>query len=187
MPKTTQFKLMSVEERRKAFSWYVDAIKDMKYETYKNIADRFGVSERHLRRLRSGDRNIQFKLFDRIRKSFEKLARDNYFLVVTIIGQSALVTGLVRKVLTKKAAINTLARVEASQATEKVYYAGFWRQGTKDAFSLEDFKEIAEIIVKVEEQEDLIFINSYDVMFDLVTELKGKERKEAEMLALDVI
>lgn len=185
--KSTPFKQMSFEEKRKAFSWYVDAIKDMKYGTYKNISERFGVSERHLRRLRSGDRNIQFKLFDRIRKSFEKLSRDNYFLVVALVGQSALVTGIVRKVLTKKAAINMLARIEGSQATEKVYYAAFWRQGTKDAFALEDFKEIASIITEIEEKENLIFINSYDVMFELVTELKGSERKQAEELAYDVI
>jgi len=185
--KSTPFKQMSFEEKRKAFSWYVDAIKDMKYETYKNVAERFDVSERHLRRLRSGDRNIQFKLFDRIRKSFEKLARDNYFLVVALVGQSALVTGVVRKVLTDKAAINTLARIESSQATEKVYYMGFWRQGTKYAFSLEDFKEIAKVIQDVEEKEELIFINSYDVLFDLVTELKGKERAEAQMIAYDVV
>lgn len=185
--KSTPFKQMSFEEKRKAFSWYVDAIKDMKYGTYKNIAERFDVSERHLRRLRSGDRNITFKMFDRVRKSFRKLARDNYFFVVSIEGQSALVVGTTAKVLTEKAAKATLLRIEMSQKTDHIYYAKYWRHGTKEAFDIEDMKEIVNIIKYVEEEEDLIFINTYDFMTDLVSEVDTSQKEEAEILSYDVM
>ena len=187
MPKSKPFKLMSFEEKRKAFSWYIDAIKDMKYGTYKNIAERFGVSDRHLRRLRSGDRNVTFKLFDRVRKSFRILSRKYYFLVVTVEGQSEMVAGTTIRVLTYSSAMNAIARVERSQKTDRMYYSNIWRQGTKDRFRLSDFKEIGNLIRRIEDIDELIFINSYDLITDLIDELEGKEKEEASMLAYDYI
>lgn len=185
--KSTPFKQMSFEEKRKAFSWYVDAIKDMKYGTYKNISERFGVSERHLRRLRSGDRNIQFKLFDRIRKSFRKLAKDNYYFVASIEGQSDLVVGTTVKVLTERAAKGTLRRIESSQKSDHIFFAKYWRHGTKDAFGIEDMKGIVDIINYIEEELDLIFINTYDFMTDLINEVETSQKREAELLYYDVM
>jgi hypothetical protein len=174
------------EEKRKAFNWYLDAIKKQKYGTYKAISERFGVPERTLRKYRSGEiKNVNPKLFERVRKSFKTLSKRYYYFVATIEVQSELATGTALTTLTEEAALGAIKRINDSQATSEMLYANYWRQNTKRKFSIEDFKEILEVAEKVEEME-MIFINEYNFLLDLVKELPKEDREKAEDLMMDI-
>lgn len=184
MKETVKFE--TPEEVRKAFNWYLDAIKKQKYGTYKAIAKRFGVSERTLRKYRSGEiKKVNPNLFNSVRKSFKTLAKKYYYFVVTIEFQSEMATGTTLQTLTEEAANGAIQRIENSQATSQMFYANYWRQNTKDKFLLSDFKEIVQITEKIEDME-MIFINKYDFLTELIKELPKDSREEAEDMLMDI-
>lgn len=164
----------------KELNWYLEAIKKMKYGTYKNIAKRFNISERQLRRIRKGEAKVNPKLLYRMKQSFIQLSKHNYYLLVIIFSQSSIAMGKRIHLLTKNAAIGTSQRLNDSQNTDHVYYGEIFHQGTKERFTIEDFRDIVSIIHSIEE-DGMIFDDAFGFLTNLQEELTtGEEKDEAE-------
>jgi len=183
MVSITDFK--TEEEKLKAFNFYVEAIKKQKYGTYKNIAERFGISERQLRRIRKGSSKVNINLLKRVKKSFEAFKQHQY-MGVAIIGQSALVTGVIIYTLTEKAIQEALRRLTDSQNTERVYFIEYFHLGIKnESFELKHFNAIIEITEEIE-AEEIIFIDKVGFLSELATKVPKADREEAEELLMDL-
>lgn len=171
--------IMTSNQLTTELNWYVEAIKKMKYGTYKNIARRFDISVSHLWRMRKGKVKVNPKLLYRIRQSFIQLSRNNYYLLIIIFSQSSMAMGKKFQLLTKNAAIGTAQRLNNSQKTDHVYYCRIFRQGTNERFNINDFREITSIIDSIE-QEGVIFIDAFGFVTELQDELTTAERDAAE-------